>query len=98
MTYKKLFSDSLIMVFSQFVSLISPLLIFAVTSKIYPPEIVYANLVTLSIMGFFSIVNDIGLYQYYVKRFAGIKSDKDKLSWLITVAFGQKFFVGFCEQ
>ena len=90
MTNKKLFFDSTLMTFSQFVSMATPLYIFAVTSKLYESDIFNANLVALSIMSLFTVINDIGLYQYYVKRFNEVRLDKNKSGWLLGVAFGQK--------
>jgi PST family polysaccharide transporter len=68
----------------------TPLCIFAVTSKLYESDIFNANLVALSIMSLFTLINDIGLYQYYVKRFNEVRLDKNKSGWLLGVAFGQK--------
>lgn len=90
MVFRKLFSDSTATVLSQFVSMLVPLCIFAMSSKVYGTEVFYANLVTLSIMGFFSVVNDAGLYQYYVKCLSEDRHNKNKLSWWIGVALGQK--------
>ena len=90
MALRKLFSDSAATILSQLVSMLVPLCILAVSSKVYGTEVFYANLVTLSIMGFFSVVNDAGLYQYYVKCLSEDRYNKNKLGWWIGVAVGQK--------
>jgi PST family polysaccharide transporter len=90
MVFRKLFNDSIATVLSQFVSMLVPLCIIAVSSKVYGTEVLYANLVTLSIMGFLNVVNDAGLYQYYVKCISEDRHKKNKLGWWISVALGQR--------
>ena len=90
MVLRKLFSDSVVTTVSQLVSTLVPLCIFAVSSKAYGTAVFYSNLVTLSLMGFFSLVNDAGLYQYYVKCFSEDRYNKKKLGWWIGVVVSQK--------